>query len=326
MVKRPTLKEKLARLAELAKGRLSAETAMELRKALSGASNALAARAADVAAKLEAAELIPDLVAAFGRFMDNPEKTDKGCTAKTAEVKALVGLGYDEDGVLLRGIRHVQMEPVYGGRADTAANLRAECAMGLVRIGHPDTLFELTTLLMDGEPQPRRAAVKALAYLGAEPCELLLRIKVLAGDPEPDVIGDCFAGLIGINAERSMPFVSEYLASDDEVVAESAAIALGESRKPEAFQILRDHWEDALRSDRRKTLLLPMALTRCDEAFEFLLEVVLDRPPDYAIAAVKALKIFAHDEGHRRRIRKSVEERDEFPITEAYKAEFGRKD
>ena len=43
---------------------------------------------------------------------------------KVAIVEALNALGYEHTPTFLQGIRHVQMEPVYGGRVDTAAVLR----------------------------------------------------------------------------------------------------------------------------------------------------------------------------------------------------------
>ncbi len=109
------------------------ETALKLlRKALAQRSNYLVAKAADLVRDLRFAELIPELVTAFDRFFLNPLKTDPQCWAKNAISKALAALEYQEADVYLRGMRHIQLEPVWGGNSDTAATLRATCALALV--------------------------------------------------------------------------------------------------------------------------------------------------------------------------------------------------
>ena len=50
-------------------------------------------------------------------------------------MEALARLGYDDPSVFLRGLRHIQFEPVYGGRVDTAVDLRGASAFGLVESG-----------------------------------------------------------------------------------------------------------------------------------------------------------------------------------------------
>src|SRR5262249_10204252 len=77
-------------------------------------------------------ELPGDLVAAFDRFMIEPEESDKRCRAKIAIVETLNKIEYDRDDVFLRGIRHVQMEPVWGKSEDSAGHLRGAAAFGLV--------------------------------------------------------------------------------------------------------------------------------------------------------------------------------------------------
>lgn len=322
MARRHSLEEKLAKLRSLEADPFSAENKRELGKALRGANNALAAKAADIAAKYGLTDLIPDLIAAFERFMDKPERTDKGCLAKLAIVDALNKLDYGETDIFLQGIHHVQMEPVYGGRIDTAANLRGNCGLALARLAYADALFELTALVMDPELQARRAAAKALTYVAREECELLLRMKALAGDREPDVIGDCLSGLMELAPERSTGFVASFLDSADLFVAEGAAIALAESRMPEALEILRDRFEKSISPEFKQMLVLPIALTRLDDAFNFLLEVVSDAYRDTAAAAVEALKIYGANDQRRARIQQAVVSRDDPAVSEAYANAF----
>lgn len=324
--KRISTEEKLNRLRKLAKGSLSDDDKQEIRKFLASANNIVVAKTAQVVAERRITELIPQLVAAFDRFMKNPLKTDKGCLAKTAIVEALDKLEYQESDVFLRGIRHVQMEPVYGGHKDTAANLRARCALAFARIDYKEVFFELSTLLADPEIQPRIAAVRSFTCLVCETSELLLRLKILTGDEEPQVLSECFAGLMSIAPKRSLDFVAGFLNSSDLFIAEGAALALGESREAQAFEILRNSWEDSLNHEFKERLLLPIALTRSDEAFDFLIDVVRCEYRDYASAAVRALKAYADDNNRCRKIHQAVVSRNDVKVSEVYTREFDGED
>lgn len=323
MAKRLSTEEKLAQLADLATRPISDESIEELTKALAAANNLVVAKAAKAIAECQLDGLTQPLADAFNRFIEKPAKADQRCFAKVALVEALDALDYRDYGVFLKGIHHVQMEPVYGGQEDTAADLRAKSAIALAKHEYPDVFFELVPLLADPELQPRIAAIKALTYLNEDKSELLLRLKALTGDDEPQVLSECFAGLMSIAPQRSMPFVAHYLTTPDLLVAEGAALALGESRDSQAFARLRDVWEDTLDQELKKLLLLPMALSRCDDAFGFLLDVVASEYRDYAAAAVKTLRVYADSEEQRERIRHVVATRQDRLVTEAYKNEFG---
>ena len=323
MTKRQSTADKLARLRELESASLSSNIIKELGKVLSAANSILVARSAQVVENRRITELIPNLVAAFNRFMNKPSKADQGCLAKTAIIETLNHLDYDDDDVFLQGIHHVQKEPAYGGSIDTAANLRGKCAFALARIGYTEVLFELTTLLMDPEPQARIAAVKAVAHLARLESELLLRMKILVGDQEPNVLGECFSGLISINPERSLSFVGTFLSSHDHLIAEAAAFQLGESRKARAFEILCNYRQNnIINSEFHEVLLLSIALTRLDEAFQYLIDVIADEHRGNAVSALKALKIYAYDDDLCTRIHKAVESRNDVMVSEAYASEF----
>ncbi|MCX7047190.1 MAG: hypothetical protein NTX50_17090 [Candidatus Sumerlaeota bacterium] len=324
MKPKQSLEDKLDALERLGDGTSDANAAAkELRHALAGAGNILAAKAAQVTAKCSCAALIPDLVNAFDRFMENPVKTDKGCMAKTAIAEALNELSYDREDIFLRGIRHVQMEPSFGPPVDTADGLRGHCAFGLVRIGYPNALFELAELLMDRQTVARRAAIKAIGAVGGEAVELMLRMKVLGGDQEADILGECFSALMAVNPERSISFVAQYLESPNPWISEEAALALGESRTEKAFEILRAHWENNPMASVRKTLLLPIALLRIDAAFEFLIAVIQDGHQELAVAAIQAAKICATDEERINEVGRAVALRKEPAVRAAYEKEFG---
>src|SRR5215831_14069069 len=92
-----------------------------IEKALESKSNLVAAKAAKIADETRVGDLVPKLAAAFDRFL---QKGDKGCAALNALARALVNLDYEDDELFRRGMKHVQMEPVYGGSEDVAAELR----------------------------------------------------------------------------------------------------------------------------------------------------------------------------------------------------------
>jgi hypothetical protein len=323
MARKRSTEEKLAQLSEIAKRPLSDADIKELQKALAAANNLVAAKAAKVAVACNLESLLPQIAEAYLRFSAKPAKADQRCFAKVALIEALDELDYPEYDIFLHGVRHVQMEAVYGGQEDTAAELRAKSVVALAKRDYPEIFFEVLPLLTDPELQPRIAAIRALNYLNEDKSELLLRLKVLTGDDEPQVISECLAGLMSIAPTRSRPFVAGYLHHPDLLLVEGAALALGESHDPQAFGLLRDRWEETLDQELKKLLLLPIALNRSEPAFEFLLDVVACEYREYAAAAVKALGVCSDTEEQREKIGHIVATRRDARITETYQQEFG---
>jgi hypothetical protein len=131
---------------------------------------------------------------------------------------------------------------------------------------------------------------------------------------------------MSIAPKRSMDFVAGFLTSSDALIAEGAALALGESREPQAFEILHNAWEDSINHEFKEMLLLPIALTRCDEAFDFLLNVVRCEYRDYASAAVTALKVYADDDKQCQKVHQTVVLRDDVEVSKVYASEFDNED
>jgi len=321
---RQSLDEKFARLKELEEqGLHSDDSVREIRQFMAGTSSVLAAKAAKAAARLEIRGLGPELVSLFHRRMKNSVKNDPGCHAKIAVVEALSSLDIPDADVFIQGIRHIQMEPSFGPPVDTADRLRAACAFGLYRMGHRELIPEMVMLLMDREPAARRAAIKVLIDIGQESCEMLLRLKALQGDDEPEIMGDCLNGLIAISPARSLPFVDRFLSAKDPAVVEEAALALGNSRLPEACMRLQEFRE---RSPLLKSmLLLPIALTRCEQAFSLLLDVIRKEHAENAAAAVEALSIYAGNPERRQLIREAVLTRNDPAVNSAYEESIVRE-
>jgi HEAT repeat protein len=262
-----------------------------LRKALGDRNNYAVAKAAGVAGVRELKDLVPDLVSAFDRFMTNPAKSDPQCWAKNAIAKALKDLEYDEPEIFLRGLAHVQLEAVWGGRQDTAATLRGTCAHALVacRTDSFSVLIRLTGLLSDPETPVRIDAVRAIAQLSAREGVLPLRLKALTGDKEPEVTGHCFAALLSLAPRESLEFVAGFLHHADADVRMEAAGALALSYEPEAIEHLRRFFESQTDPFVKKTLLTLLGGSPVPAAADFLVSVLEDSSGPVAAEAVKAL-------------------------------------
>jgi len=318
-VARPKLEDVLAALAEARKDPTSAASVAQLRQALAGKSPHAAAKAAKIAGECEVPAVVPQMLAAFDRFFDEP---DPGCGAKAAVADALYRIGHDDPAPFLRGIRHVQMEPVFGGRVDTAVDLRGACALGLARMGHRDALLYFAELLADPEPSVRIAAARAIAYRGGEDGAPLLRLKALLGDEEPTVVSECLGALLRISP-ASVAFVASFLRARGPDVAEAAALALGESRLTAAFEALRDWSRDVIGTPPERVAFLALATLRREEAIDHLLGVAREGEPRSAERAVEALGLYRGDEALRARVDEAVGARKERSLREAMGKAFG---
>lgn len=266
------------------------------------------AQAARIVAQAELRTLVSDMVSAFDRFMHNPAATDPNCHAKKAIADALYRLEYTEEQLFLAGIRHIQMEPVWGGQVDTAPGLRAICALGLVRMNYPDVMVELGDLLADSELEARVGAARAIAYRNDPQGLPLLRLRVKVGD-QPAVLSECFAAMLRLAPAQSLLLVASFLNNTDPQVCEMAALALGESRLPEALPLLQGWWNRIRDAELRQTGLLAMAMLRLNESIEFLLALVAEGKKLDAQAALAALRIYQDDRDLNQRIQQHLNQR-----------------
>jgi hypothetical protein len=289
-------------------------------------SNHAVAAAAGAAEQLEAGALAPDLVQAFEKVMRDPAKLDPGCKASRAIVQALIQLEDPAAKVYFAGLHHVQREGSYGPPVDAAAPLRGLCARGLARMGHPDALLECVTLLADPEIAARTGAIRAIADAGRVEGVLLLRLKTLLGDREIDVTGECFAALLSLDPGGSVEFVAKFLNSNAEGIGEQAALALGESRSAAAFDVLREAWEGGGAAERRRTLLVAIAMLRIDEALEFLLSRLADESGPVAADALAGLAFYARDEAVLARVDEIIRQRGDSALEAVFAREFARAD
>jgi hypothetical protein len=286
--------EQLAALDALRHGSAEARVA-PLRKALGHRNNFMVAKAADLIREFVRepglAALTPELLAAFDHFFDDPVKNDPQCWAKNAISRALAAMELQDETVFLRGMRHIQLEPVWGGTSDTAGTLRATCALALVQcrtLTERDLLVHLIDLLADTDKMVRVEVVRAIEQLDSPSASQLLRLRaVLACEKsdadrprfdksdagEPEVVGACLSGILHIEGGSALPWVRRFLAAADDNAAE-AALAIAGTRWPEAFDALRETFLKAHDPWWRSVLLSAIALTRQDAGLEFLLELV----------------------------------------------------
>jgi hypothetical protein len=295
-----------------------------LRKALGDRNNYYVAKAAALVAENSLRDLIPDLIAAFDHFLINPAKTDPQCWAKNAIVKTLKEFEYDDAAFYVRGMKHIQMEASWGPPVDTAGNLRIECAFGLTTCSLPraEAMLHVVDLLAsDAEKTVRANAARAIAQLGGVESVLLLRFKALAGDSDPEVIGQCFTGLLDLSPGDYVPFVASFLYIDGDVRFEAAA-ALGEFPDPAAVTALTTHFAATTDFEMRRAILLSLGASRLDAAADFLMGVLTNGDVQDAIVSVHALAIGRFKEDLREQVRGVISKRASSRLDAAFQKEF----
>jgi len=288
------LEERIEQLRNLRHNPPAADVDLILRKALADRANLVIAEAAKSVGEMRLSAAIPFLLTAFARLFEDAAKVDPKCWGKTAIVKALVQLDYSESPPFVRGLRHVQMEPVWGGQEDSALHLRANCALALVQcsdLARLEVFRYLVDAMSDSADPVRVEAVRAIHQLGGDESLLLLRLKARLGDRRPLIIGHVFDALLNLERDRAVPFVAEYLSSTEEELRDEAALALGGSRLITAVQFLIETWKHSHGEAFSSVLLRAISSSRLDEAIEFLLELVRTGTPRQFAAATDALKL-----------------------------------
>lgn len=291
------------------------ELTAQLKLLLQQKNNLVVARSADLARELDQRSLLPDLAIAFEHFFDTSEKsppgaknnkastsrTDPQCWAKNALSKALHHLGCEDASLFLRGMHTHQYEPVWGGQSDVAGTLRANCAHALVdchELTHHAILRHLLDLVSDKDKNVRAEVVRAIAAAGGDSASLLLHLRAITSssepsDSRPEIMGHCCSGLLALEGIVAVPFVARFLAAQDDCSAE-AALALGETRTPEALEALldclrppsentslrsstdgrRQRWRLHLEPEFAVALLTGIALTRHAKAIDTLIDLI----------------------------------------------------
>lgn len=308
MAKAPTLEQRLAQLNALRDDDPTTPEAVEqLRKALGLQNNFVVERSAEIAGAFDLSELGEALIQAFGRFIGEPYKKDTGCRAKTACARALGALPdqrFDaRDAVFMKGVCHVQKEPVYGGTIDTAGELRGVCIHSLAMTSDPRTMNLVADLLVDPEPPARRGAVAAAATLGATYLPMI-RFAVRCGEDDPDVLHEMFSAILDLD-DDGLAFVQPYL--DDPDRCDTAALVIGESRHEQALPALKAAYDRHLDRQTRKVLVTAIAMQRQPASRSFLLGLIRDgEDREVAEQVVQALSFFKHEPGLAEQVRQAA--------------------
>jgi HEAT repeat protein len=291
-----------------------------LRKALAHRNNFLVSKAARLVADAEILSLLPEVLAAFDRFFIDAEKADPQCWAKNALSKALVKMEHRSKDSYLRGMRHHQMEPVWGGQSDTAGALRGTCTHALVDcpgISDADLLTALLEPLTDTDKTVRMEAARAIGQVGGISAALLMRLRALLGKDEPEVLGAVYSSLLSLEGRTAIPLVVKALEEGDDTAAE-AAFALSELRSGEALTALLARLREGADAWFTSVLLSAVALTRLPEAMDFLLATIASDARE-APDAIEAIARSAPSIELRARVERAVERTGSARLRQAFR-------
>lgn len=291
----------------------AAEAVPALQKALRDRINLIVAKAAKIAAEKQYRELIPELLQAFDRLLEKAAERDPQCWGKNAIATALKDLSHAESAPFLRGARHVQMEASFGKPVDTAETLRGICLLALP--GCTDLTREaamrcFVDALAEESHTIRTEAVRALRQMQGFESALVLRLKARLGDDEPEVTGQVFDALLGLEGEEALPLISEFLQKSQGAVREEAALALGSSRFPRACELLQESYAAERHPEFREVLLRAISLTRQEQALEWLLGIVKTARRRDAVDALHALALHRSSDEIKRSVESAVRGRE----------------
>ena len=120
------------------------------------------------------------------------------------------------------------------------------------------------------------------------------------------MLAECLSGLMSMSPSASFEFVARFVDRSYPALYEHAALALAESRLPEAFDVLKEKWTTTFDREFKQTLLLPMALTRSEAGRDFLISVLESGEVGMSTAAIAALRIYREDAAIRRRAEEAI--------------------
>lgn len=259
-----------------------ASTEPLLRKALAHRNNFIVAKAASLTAAHNHRALTDALVAAFHRFLKDGVKSDPQCWAKNAIVETLAVFECEEPEVFLIGLKTIQLEPNWGGNADTAGTLRGFCAVALVQcrsLTDTQVLKALLPLFADKQLSVRVNAARAVEHIGTDASILLLRLRAELASDEPELLGACYSGVLRLEGPGAIPWAAKFLPGPrdepDDTAAE-AAFAIAETRTEAAVTLLIATHKRTRDPDFRGTLLAALALTRQQAAIDYLFDQIAE--------------------------------------------------
>ncbi len=272
--------------------------------ALGDKANYVATLAAEALGEDADETALPAMRERFDYLMADGPKRDPGCHVRAHLAFAFGRLEYAWATDALRaGLRTVQVEAVGGVPFDTAAHLRANCALALAQIQVLDALRDIALLLFDTDgsasgallPDPtatleaRKAAAQALARLGDRSALVPLALRLTYPQDElAEVLQECMQAVVELEDPRALELLTPYLRHEDENLAAYAALMIAQTRASEALALLRETVESLSGSPLRAVLLAFLTL-RSDAAFDALYALAGHAREDVRLALVETL-------------------------------------
>jgi hypothetical protein len=160
-----------------------------------------------------------------------------------------------------------------GGSVDTAGTLRGTCASSSAAILTAIASSPISPhSFADKELSVRVNVARAVEQVGADSAALLLRLRAELASDAPELLGACYSGVLALEGLAAIPWAARFLPPADDAAAE-AAMAITQTHTLEAFQLLRTTFAKARESWFRTAVLSAVALTRQQQATDWLLEL-----------------------------------------------------
>ena len=304
------LKESFKRIQALRDAGRSDVNVQTLRQILRKQNGMVVARAAGLIAEWNESSLNPELVECFYRLNEDGPTDDPQCWGKTAIIKSLSDLAWQETNIYQLGCKTLQLEPVRGGKEDTAVALRVASLNALMQCATVDTsllMALLADLLADESKRVRQEAASLCAYAPPAMATPLLRLKIHLGDTETRVLGTCFDTLlILMPSSDSIELVYSFTHSTGALQAEALA-SLASSQLPDAVLLATTSFTHLVDSQLRRILLSSFGISPTEEAQSFLLEQLVEPLPE-ASWALQALEAKFHDDALYEKVKRIVSE------------------
>ena len=99
-------------------------------------------------------------------------------------------------------------------------------------------------------------------------------------------------------------------------------LALGESRLPAAYEVLKEKCARTIAMPEKKVLLAAMAASKLDEAISFLISLIETESIPTAAAGLEALSIYSRNERVRKSVSDAVLSRRNETLADYFKRDF----
>lgn len=236
------------------------------------------------------------LITLYDWLEKEPRKRDNSCDARTAIVEVLGNIGLPVAfGTFRKAARTIQFVKVGLGMEDMGVQLRASAALAMAK-SDPDSLYELSLLLFDGDSDEsavvRKAAAQAISVLGDPGGLPLLAVKLkYPRGEEQEVLAECLESLIFMRPPYLMEVVMPYLKSDDSYLSAISALSLAENLGEEVLDLLLEAL-DYVPGEAKEAIVIAISSTRCNKARQILLDL-LDHPNSFVRkGAVKGMESY----------------------------------